>query len=163
MEPAQLIAKYRRLGVLLDTNLMVLLAIGYYDRKRISSFKRTLQYTHQDFSLLAGIVGQFDRAVTTPHILAEADNLTRQLPEREHRAIAAITARLVEGLFEVYVPSKMAARHERYPILGLTDCATIEAAEQALVLTDDFPLANILAHLGRGVINLNHLRPLAWS
>ena len=80
MEPSQLIAKYRGKGVLLDTNLMLLLAVGLYKRERISSFKRTDQYTARDFSLVADIISKFDRRITTPHILAETDNLTRQLP-----------------------------------------------------------------------------------
>jgi hypothetical protein len=160
MEPLQLIAKYRSKGVLLDTNLMVLLAVGYYKRERISSFKRTDKYTVQDFSLVAGIMSKFERHVTTPHILAETDNLTRQLHAREHLRVAAIMAHLVERLFEIYSPSAGAVRHERYGTLGLTDCVTIAVAADILVITDDLPLWNILSHLGRDAININHIRTL---
>lgn len=162
MNPAQLITKYQNKGILLDTNLMVLLGIGLYKRERISSFKRTIQYTEDDFSLVARVVGRFDRRVTTPHILAEADNLMRQLPAREHRAVAAIMAPLVESLFESYSPSAPAMRNEKYLTLGLTDCVTIAAADEILVITDDFPLSNILSHLGRDAININHIRTLTW-
>jgi hypothetical protein len=157
MDPSQLIAKYRGKGVLLDTNLMVPLAVGYYRRERISSFKRTDKYTASDFALVVGILTEFDRRVTTPHILAEADNLTRQLPNREHGAVAAIMTRIVEDLFEIYSPSVDAVRDERYSILGLTDCVTIAAADDILVITDDFPLFNILTHLGHDAININHI------
>lgn len=158
MEPLELIAKYRGKGVLLDTNLMVLLAIGSYKRERISSFKRTDKYTTRDFSLVIGILGQFEQRITTPHILTETDNLTRQLPTHEHAAIAATMARLIDALFEVRLPSADAARHPRYAHLGLADCMTIAAAEDVLVLTDDFRLANVLSHLGRDAVNINHLR-----
>ena len=160
MEPSQLIAKYRSKGVLLDTNLMVLLAVGYYKRERISTFKRTDQYTARDFSHVADIMSKFDRRITTPHILAEADNLTRQLPGREHTAVAAIMAPLIEDLFEIYSPSAAAVHHERYSNLGLTDCVSIAASDKILVITDDFRLSNVLSHLGRDAININHIRTL---
>jgi len=160
MEPSQLIAKYRGKGVLLDTNLMVLLAVGLYKRERISSFKRTDQYTTRDFSLVAGIMDKFERRITTPHILAETDNLTRQLPAREHRAVAAIMAPFVEKLFEIYSPSAAAMHHQRYSTLGLTDCVTIACATDILVITDDLTLSSILSHLGRDNININHIRTL---
>ena len=163
MEPSQLIAKYRGKGVLLDTNLMVLLAIGLYKRERISSFKRTDKYTARDFSLVTDIMNKFERRITTPHILAETDNLTRQLPGREHNAVAAILAPLIENLFEIYSPSVTAVRHERYSTLGLTDCVTIAAADEILVITDDLRLSNILSHLGRDAININHIRTLNWT
>ena len=163
MDPAHLVDKYQAKGVLLDTNLMVLLAVGLYKRERISSFKRTLQYTQDDFSLVARIVGSFARRITTPHILAEVDNLTRQLEKREYPAVAAILAPLIEEHFEIYFPSDAAARHERYSQLGLTDCITIAASENVLVITDDFPLSNILSHLGRDAININHIRTLNWT
>ena len=160
MDPAQLIKHYRTKGALLDTNLMVLLAVGLYRPERISTFNRTRQYTQDDFSLVAGTIGSFERRVTTPHILAEADNLTRQLPGREHGAVAAIMAPLIEDFFEIYSPSATAVRHERYSNLGLTDCVTIAATNEILVITDDFRLSNILTHLGRDAININHIRTL---
>lgn len=161
MEPLQLIAKCRGKGVLLDTNLMVLLAVGYYNIARIASFKRTNQYTADDFSLVHRIVAQFERRVTTPQILAETDNLTRQLPAREHSAVAGVMARLVERLFEISLPSAEAVRHPRYPLLGLTDCVTIACAIDSLVITDDLILFSILSHLGRDAININHIRTLS--
>jgi len=158
MEPLELIEKYRDKGVLLDTNLMVLLAIGLYKRERISSFKRTDKYTNRDFSLMIGLLGQFQQRITTPHILTETDNLTRQLPTNEHAAIAATMTLLIDEHFEIRRPSAYAARHPRYADVGLADCMTITATEGVLVLTDDFRLANILSHLGRDAVNINHLR-----
>ncbi len=158
MEPLELIAKYRNKGVLLDTNLMVLLAVGHYKLERISSFKRTDKYTVDDFALVSRILANFERRITTPHILAEADNLMRQLPNWECGPVAAVMTRLIENIFEIYSPSLDAARNERYSILGLTDCVTLAVAKEVLVITDDFPLSNVLSHLGRDAININHLR-----
>jgi hypothetical protein len=163
VNPLDVIEGYRTKGILLDTNLFVLLAVGICRPTRISSFKRTSQYTPEDFSFVARLVDRFTRRITTPHILAEADNLTRQLPQADHRALAATMTFLTTDLLEVYVPSAEAVRDLRYADLGLTDCVTVAATNETLVITDDFRLSNILAGLGRDAININHIRPLYWT
>jgi hypothetical protein len=72
-------------------------------------------------------------------------------------------ARLIEKFFEVHCPSLDAARHEKYSDLGLTDCVTADVSNEILVITDDFRLSNILSHLGRDTININHIRMLNWT
>jgi hypothetical protein len=37
-------------GLLIDTNLLVLFAVGTVNRNRIEKFKRTRQYTKTDFA-----------------------------------------------------------------------------------------------------------------
>jgi hypothetical protein len=154
--------KYKSKGVLVDTNLMVLVVVGSYSKNRILTFKRTIQYTLEDHDLILQIITSFPRRITTPHILAEVDNLTRQLPQAEHRAVSATITQVVSDLFEVYVPSANAIREISYSVLGLTDCATMLAASDALVVTDDFRLSNVLSSLGRDVLNINHIRTFGW-
>ena len=163
MEPRQLIEKYRTSGAVVDTNLLVLLAVGLYRPARISTFNRTRQYTQEDFDLLRRLVSLFHRRIVTPHILAEADNLARQLPTNEHHAVAASMRHLIATSFEVYCPSSAAAEHERFPLIGLTDCTIVSASTKALVITDDLRLSAILLHLGHDAININHIRTLGWS
>jgi len=110
--------KYKSKGVLVDTNLMVLVVIGSYSKNRILTFKRTIQYTLEDHDLILQIITNFPRRITTPHILAEVDNLTRQLPQAEHRAVSATIMQVVSGLFEVYVPSANAFERSRIPYWG---------------------------------------------
>lgn len=154
----KLIAKHRQQGVLIDTNLMLLLVIGTYSSVRIASFKRTVKYTYSDYLLVADISGRFARRFTTPNIMTEVDNLSRQASEAEHAAIAHSFARVMTELIEIYVPSETALRHPLFPKIGLADTATTFLPEEALVLTDDLPLANRLSSMGRAVININHLR-----
>jgi len=158
MEPLQLIEKYRRKGLLLDTNLMVLLVVGSYKRERIASFGRTDHYSVHDFEVLAHVINKFERHVTTPQILTETDNLTRQLGRREHQALASVMTSLIAKLFEVHVPSKEASTNDKYAKFGLTDCATLAVRDDILFVTDDFPLSHILSYLGRSVVNFNHIR-----
>jgi len=163
MSPDELVAKHRGSGVLVDTNLLVLLAIGMYRRTRISNFNRTRQYTQEDFDLLVRLIDLFRKRVVTPHIFAEADNLTRQLPRAEHRAVAAVMAKIVAESFELYCPSNEAVAHKYYSTLGLTDCTIVAASQNALVITDDVRLSSILPSLCRDAININHIRTLNWS
>ena len=162
--PALLLERYRTKGVLIDANLMVLLAVGNYNKHRILNFKRTIQYTLNDLELMVRILTYFDRCLTTPNILTEVDNLSRQLPAAEHEALATAFAQLVSRKFEIYVQSSQVAQHSAYFKLGLTDCATAVAAAEAgaLIITDDFRFSNVLSRLGMDAININHIRTLNW-
>ena len=158
-----LFSRYKTKGILIDTNLMVLIAVGNYSADRILTFKRTVQYTLEDYDLMTKIVAYFDRRITTPHILAEVDNLIRQLPQAEHQPLASSMERLISDMFEVYIPSTNAARTPRFFGLGLTDSVTMLATQEVLAITDDFRLSGSLSHLGRDVLSINHIRTLNWN
>lgn len=162
--PAALFERYKAKGVLIDTNLMVLIAVGTYNQSRVGTFKRTIQYALDDLEMMLRIAAYFDRRLTTPNILTEVDNLTRQLPEGEHKLLAAAFAQLVSRQFEIYVQSHQTVQHMAYSRLGLTDCVTAMAAAEwnALIITDDLRLSNILSGLGMDAININHIRMLNW-
>jgi len=162
--PATLFKKYKPKGILIDTNLLVLIVIGTYNRPRVATFKRTIQYTLDDLEMMLRILAYFDRCLTTPNILTEVDNLTRQLPEAEHKPLAVAFSQLISRQFEIYLGSHHVAQHAAYSKLGLTDCATaLAAAEQnVLVITDDLRLSNILSDLDLDAININHIRTLNW-
>jgi hypothetical protein len=160
VEIADLTRSYRTKGILIDSNLLVLLLVGLYRPDRIQTHKRTDKYTVADFVIVKQFAEAFARRITTPHLLTEVNSLSRQLPNKEHDALALISAHLFTAQLEIYVPSAEAVRHSRFPMLGLTDCTTIIAAQQedVLVLTDEYELTGIMDHLGLAVINLNHLR-----
>jgi hypothetical protein len=160
MSPKELFAKYKTKGILVDTNLLLLVAIGGYDPRRILTFKRTLKYTLEDYALMLRILAHFDRRVTTPNILTEMDNLARQLPEEDHAGISNVIFQMIAKLFEVHVPSARATQTELYYRIGLADCVTMSAADDVLVVTDDFELSNRLANIGRDALNINHIRNL---
>jgi|HubBroStandDraft_6_1064221.scaffolds.fasta_scaffold427569_2 hypothetical protein len=161
--PLDILQKYKSRGVLLDTNLLLVLAVGNYRKERILSFKRTLQYTIEDYTLLTRIAAYFDRRVTTPNILTEVDNLARQLPSIEYKAISAALAELISGLLEIYVPSLDASKTKTHEIFGLTDCVTVMSAADVLLVTDDLRLASFVSQRGRDAININHIRTMNWK
>ena len=73
-----LVKKYRSLGLLVDTNLLMLLWVGRWNSAFISRHKRTNQFDANDYGLLEMLVELFTKVVVTPCILAEASNLVRQ-------------------------------------------------------------------------------------
>lgn len=85
MKPDAVLAPYRRAGVLMDTNLLLLYLVGAFDPEEVPRFKRTSQFTPADFALLVRFLELFQRIVTTPHVLTEAGNLAGQLADHLRR------------------------------------------------------------------------------
>lgn len=79
----ELFSRYRQKGILIDTNILLLLFVGIVNRERISKFNRTQQFTPEDFDILQEIILYFPKIVTTPNILTEVSNLAGQLSEPE--------------------------------------------------------------------------------
>jgi len=82
-----------------------LLAVGVYNRGRISTFKRTNKFNMAIYDAVLAVVDQFEQRYTTPYIAAEPDNLSRYLPENEWRAISGGRQSSAPGLRVVPAPA----------------------------------------------------------
>lgn len=145
--------------LLVDTNVLVLYAVGTVNRQRIQTFKRTSQYTPDDFDLLLRVLGQWKSLYTVPHVLAEVSNLT-DLSGAERPQIRQMLKETISVLTEVAVPSAQAALHQTYSALGLVDAsiATVAREHECAVLTDDLDLYLCLQRDGISAFNFTHLR-----
>jgi hypothetical protein len=157
----RLIEKHRANGLLIDTNLMILLLVGRTNRRRISQFKRTQTYSIADYELLEQFAEQFQRIVTTPHVLTEVSNLAK-LDGHERIRIRELLMDSIDRSQEVSQPSRVVARNKHFSRLGLTDAAISTLGSEMLVLTDDLDLWLALTNDGLDAINFNHIRALAW-
>ncbi|HJY53625.1 MAG TPA: hypothetical protein VKD89_06335 [Candidatus Udaeobacter sp.] len=154
-------APYKKTGALIDTSLLLLLFVGSYARDLIQDFKRTQQYSEQDFDIIAELAQFFHPVATTPNILTEVSNFCGQLPGGIHRDVFENFRQQVYVLTEIYVPSREASDIEEFCFLRLTDSGIAIAAERGLlVITVDFELSNRLAAKSFPVINFNHLRSI---
>jgi hypothetical protein len=146
-------------GLLVDTNLLVLLTVGVVNRARIEIFKRTSRYTKRDFDLLRRVIAKFTTMYTVAHILAEVSNLT-DLPGAELARARRVLKGAISSLNEVQITSIRAAEDTLYRDLGLVDAAISAAARahNCTVLTDDFDLYRRLGRDGVVAINFTHLR-----
>jgi len=161
-----LVSKYISKGVLLDTNLFVLLIIGLVDREKVPSHKRTNAYTPDDFDLLIHLLDRFQKIVVTPHILAETSNLidtfTGQMKALPFQRFKTVIQQL--KVLEVHVPAREVCQRSGFERFGLSDAALVEVArEKYLILTDDFNLMGFALSQSVDVINFNHIREMVWQ
>jgi hypothetical protein len=153
-----LIAKHRRNGVLIDTNLLLLLVVGIHDRRRIGGFKRTSKYSVKDFQRIGGIAKEFQTIWTTPNIITEVDNLGRQLESREWPSFSNALKSLFPKMREEYKPTSEIIDGPLYSRFGITDGASLSFMKPFLLISDDFALYHEALRSGIDAINYTHLR-----
>lgn len=156
--------------LLVDTNLLVLLAIGSFEPGLIERHKRTRQFTVADYRLLRQFLARFRTVVSTPNVLTEASNLVDQGVGAKREGVQALLASIIGALEEHYIPSQEGCGVEEFQRLGLADSAILHLAQSRaqsrrdlLVLTDDLHLYLALQRRGLEAVNFNHLREQSWS
>ncbi len=159
-EALQFLAKHRSSGALLDANLLLVYAVGKFDRGRLSKFHHTRQYAN-DFELVEFLVENLRLIYTTPNVLTEVSNLGGKL---NAEGFFQVLQSIVGVLQEEYCISNHAAATPLFTKLGLTDVGILLLAQKnILVLTDDWPLYRILRSKNVDAVNINHLRQLYWD
>jgi hypothetical protein len=128
------------LRVLLDTNLLILYLIGSTNRDRIGRFKRTQNYTIEDFDLLVQVLSGYRQYLTTPHILTQVDDLVK-LEEPEYGAFLELFRSWIGGASESIASAIELVRDPMFFRVGFADTGIGKAAEQGTdILTDDLNL-----------------------
>lgn len=161
-----LLSRHRSHGVLLDTNVLLLWLFTCFAPSKIGG-KRLEKYTLADGQLLRNYVDQFQRILTTTHILTETSNLAAQV----------LSGREKTDFFDILYPLFCLAKEESlqtckqewldieraaFVRLGLTDAALISTTpEQRLILTDDLDLFLETQCRGGHSINFTHMREAA--
>eukprot|EP01132_Coremiostelium_polycephalum_P014888 gene14888-18034_t len=156
------IRQYRRKGIIVDTNLLLLALIG--GTPSIAGFKRTSGYTAKDYKLLLNVIDQFEKLISTPHILAEVSNLTNGLYGSKLHDFYATLKKSLSTVIEIHCPAlDISCDYELSPY-GLTDVGIICAAkDNYLVLTDDLRVAGFAHQHSVDVVNFNHIREASWD
>jgi len=161
-----LINKYCHKGILLDSNLLVLLYVGRVAPELVTEFKRTRNqgFTNLEFSLLETIVSRFERVITTPHILTETSNFVCQLNgESREKALQLVTAS-VPSFKERRPEAKNLVKTRAFHDFGLTDSAVLDLPpKKYLVLSVDVALVVALQKKGVDAINFTYFRQYAWN
>lgn len=154
----ELIERHARKGVVVDTNVFLLLLVGSLDKTLIPNFKRTDKYRAEDYDLLIALLRRFDAIITTQSILTEVSNLAFPLNKKQPEVFEGLR-NLIRSLDERSKTSTMLSESDCFPRFGLTDASIADvAADGHLVLTDDFPLYMYLSTNGRDVVNFTHIR-----
>lgn len=159
-----LVQKYRRRGILLDSNLLVVFLIGRYDCRHLINCPATKAFTPSDYDLLEEFVTRFDKLITTPHILTEVSNLAGRLPEGLLPEFRVMFREVIGTLIEQSMPSQQIANHLDFLRFGLTDTAiSLVNPGSFLVLTGDRALYGLLQKKRVDAIYFTHNRTPAWK
>jgi len=110
---------------MVDTNLMVLLLVGLVNPERIQHFKRTQDFTVDDFRQLRKLLDELGTPlIATPHILSQVSDLT-DLPGPERVTIRALFKKIIQEIDEKYDAANLLVRNFtfRYSIFALGRCS----------------------------------------
>jgi hypothetical protein len=156
-----LIEKHSAAGLLLDTNLLLLLIIGSRSRSLVGSWKRLNMFSAEDYDTLSAIAERFVGLVTTPNILTEVSNLAENLTGAYKGEYLTSLSDMITILDERYIPSRDVVASPIFNQFGLSDAVIADiVTREFLVLTIDLPLYQYLLAMGVDVLNFNHIRTL---
>jgi len=155
-----LVNKHRSTGILVDSNLLLVLFVGLEKREWVGQRKRVKEYSPWQFDLLDAMVSDA-RLLTTPNIATEVSNLSGLLDSEVSQAVKRNLAAFLQTYDEEYIDSKFTSEHDAFAKLGITDTVLLHLAESGkLVLTADWPLARRLESNDYPVVNFNHMYEL---
>lgn len=141
--------------IIFDTSPLLLLLMGIYDKNAISSFKRLSSYDADDYELLLQFV--FNRKImVTPHVLSEVSNFASRLKSKFFEFLES-NAFTLDKIDEKYISKTYILNTPEVNKFGFTDISIILAAKEnnALVLTDDFPLYGLCKKIGLDAMHVS--------
>jgi hypothetical protein len=146
------LVNYAQIAVL-DTNLLLMLVAGHTDPSVLGKGYGLKQYKTAHFLALCDFLNQFKQCVTTPHILGETSNLGKRVFGGEKldqftSHLKTITCTAPQEWQEIHIKLNQ-VEMRALQLFGLTDAALLALPQNHLIITDDGPLANFMAHAGR--------------
>lgn len=151
-----LIQKYKQKGLLIDTNILLLYIVGSLDISLVRDFKRTANFSENDFEKVSKFIDYFDLKITTPHVLTEVSNF---IDNRQN--LQAALKVYIENTREIFLDSLNLSKKDSFLKFGLADTSvTHSAKDNCLIFTDDKPLYGYLINSQIDAVNLDQLREI---
>lgn len=146
-------------SVLLDTNLLILLIVGLYNKNLIGNHKRTKGFIVEDFDLLVESIGGYEILWVTSHCLAEVSNLLMQTHNSQAKELMVCFAKFTANTRESHIQKEVIFKNDFSMRLGVADTGIIIKSKRvSCVFTVDFDLYSEISRRGHTVVNFNHLR-----
>lgn len=124
-------------GLLIDTNLLLLMIIGGIDEGRyIKKSKRLNTYCRDDYYNLWKLVEDYKEIWITPYIAAEVSNLIDISGEAGER-IFALAGEIFKTFKQVKVTISDDCQQDFFNQFGLTDSSIINLSKKVHVITND--------------------------
>jgi rRNA-processing protein FCF1 len=165
---AGVVQKYKTKGIIVDTNLLILYIVGFYNIDYIERFARVKnkKYSKEDFGALARLISLFKVIFVTPQILAELSNLSfkneknRDFEDDNFNGYLVEVIRIITGAKENFSPKEKLMDIAQFCKFGFTDISILDLAQQERlpVITDDLRLHHLLINLGVDSLNMNTIR-----
>ncbi len=128
--------------IIIDTNALVVLIIGFIDPRLFKTHKRTSIYEKQDFEELLMVIGNIENLVVLPNIWTEVDNLLNTFAGNYKYQYLEKLTQTMQLTTEKYLPSIQATRNLHFYDLGLTDSLLLDYAKECkLLITSDSNLS----------------------
>jgi hypothetical protein len=147
-------------GLLIDSNLLLLLVVGRIAREFVGQHKRLEQFGPEDVDLLAEVVEDARIVVTTPNVWTEVSNLLRFRSEPLlHSELIWVLRSEIKVIEEKFILSRDVVDDYAFAELGLTDASLLlNLDNETTLLTIDAPLFEHALSRGRRAINFHHVR-----
>ena len=144
--------------LLLDTNLLSVLAVGLANEAYLSAHKGFKAYGLEDLCALKGMAEASTGLVVTPNTLTETCNLVDRLHSRARALVYQQLTALIQNAEEIYVESSIIAGQKAFLRLGLTDAVMLNLANRkAWLVTADLDLYLAAHAAGYDALNFNYL------
>jgi len=151
---------FGRKFILVDSNLLLLLAIGLWNPRAIPAQKRLSSFTVDDFNVLRNFLSTFEKIVTTPHLLTEVSNLAGAASGQARDAIFLQLESLFVTLDERTSLATALCAQPEFRVFGITDSAMSLLSVEMLLLTEDGRLARHLQLKGLHALTLKQVKAL---
>lgn len=151
-----LVNKYKKEGVFVDSEILLLFIVGSKNPNLIRNFRRTAKFDENDFILVSEFIENFDYKITSPHILTEVSDLLGE--NNDFHIILETYINLSE---EKYLTSSQIAKSKSFLRFGLADSAIIEISTNShLIFTADNRFYGYLTSMGIDAVNFDSLKSL---
>ena len=150
-------------SVLIDTNLLVLLVVGSYDKNRIGRHKRTKEFDKSDYEILCEFLLNYDKVWTTIHCLAETSNLLKQTSKVESQQLLFHLSAFFSSplVFESQYQYELLMKHPSFLRFGVADTGFLMKSKKvSCSITADLDLFSEVLRTQSTVVNFNHLRTM---
>ena len=140
---------------ILDTNTLLLFIVGSVSKKYIQQFKRTYQFSGDDYDLLIEILNKGDAIITIPQVLTETSNLlAKGLEPRARYAVWDQFQKFIAHTEEIFINSEVSSLDPDFLRLGLTYAILAILSQDSFhILTCDVPLYDAITSRGYSATN----------
>ena len=143
--------------IILDTNSLIVLALGLVNPNIVNSHERTSIYSKEDFDFLLEQIKDFKNLIIFPNVWTEFDNLMEKFPLIARNRYVETLKILSKETNEVFVKSFNGFENYSFYSLGLTDSVILYYSinfKCDFVITSDSNLSDHLFAHGVKVIDL---------